>query len=137
MAKIQSKEWLKRKVEEYFGSCYEIYNDEEGNLKQRNIKPLTIAGLALYIGVRTEYLKELRKKEPYKDILDMANQRIEVYAEEALFTNKLTQGMIFNLKARHGWKTEETIELNQNIKIKFGGDDEVADSEESILDTDE
>lgn len=106
--KFQSVEELNEKIEAYFDSCW----DEEESCYKR---PYTITGLALALDTSRKVLLDYeRRNDEYSDTIKRAKNRVENYAEEALFTSKQTAGVIFNLKNNHGWvdKTEQQVDAN-------------------------
>lgn len=86
---IRSPDVLREKVDEYFSRG-------EG-------KPLTISGLANWIGVNRRTLLNYSKKEAFFPTIAEARSRIESYSEENLFTFKNTKGVIFSLRVNFGW----------------------------------
>lgn len=108
--KFKSVEELQRKIDDYFDSCY----DEDGNC----IRPLTITGLALALDTTRRTLLDYEEKDEYSHTIKMAKQRIENFAEEQLFTNRNTAGVIFNMVNNYGWTNKQDID--QSISGKDG-----------------
>jgi hypothetical protein len=114
-------------VNEYFESCNgpvinkygEPVYDKAGNLLKVQVKPYTVSGLALYLGVSTDTLKKYREgyidslldemRAETDDILTFskvvltAKQRIEAYAESRLYDRDGQRGAQFVLDCQYGW----------------------------------
>lgn len=109
--KFQSVEELQQQIDAYFDSCWDA---EEGYYK----RPYTVTGLALALDTSRKVLLDYQNRnDEYSDAIKRAKNRVENYAEEALFTSKQTAGIIFNLKNNHGWvdKTEQDVNANVNV----------------------
>lgn len=102
-------EELESKVKAYFDSCH----DKNGDL----IRPYTITGLALALDTSRETLIDYEEKEGYSDTIKRAKAKIENFAEEQLFTNRNTAGVIFNMVNNWGWKNKQEHEQNINAKV--------------------
>jgi hypothetical protein len=143
--KFKSKEDLEKKIQAYFDSCFEevwedrpkrddkgdIILDKDGNKIEehvkvrKNIRPLTITGLATALDTTRETLLDYQGKKRYSDTIKKAKGMIENFTEEKLFSNNVA-GVIFNLKNNYDWKDSAALELSGSkdnplppIKIKI------------------
>lgn len=132
-------EHLQHMIEEYFESCNgplfgkngELLKDSNGNLVKGQVRPYTVSGLALYLGVATETLRkytmdridelldEMRVEvDPdhltYASVVHAAKQRIEAYAEGRLYDHDGQRGAQFVLDNIYGWMTtKERAEVDK------------------------
>ena len=117
--KFKSNKELQQKIDQYFQEC------------DRNGRPYTITGLALALETTRQTLLDYEKKyTEFSDTVKRAKLRIENYAEEQLFVNKNTAGIIFNMVNNFGWKNKHDIdnniankdgkpfEINQNVDLR-------------------
>lgn len=87
--------------------------DAEGNplMQTEWVRPPTISGLCLYLGMPRTYFYEIEQKAEYKEMCEMARLRIEAYLEEQLCTRDMVSGIVKDLERRHGWdKPEESAQ---------------------------
>lgn len=137
---FSSPEVLAKTIEEYFLSCYgpivykgQILKDDEGNIIKEQKKPFTVSGLAYYLDIGTttfnrycsgqmDDLGETDEDLLYSVILQRARQRIEVFAEESLYSKDSQPGARFVLDAHFGRTTQkeqaEISEKRMNSWIK-------------------
>lgn len=125
--KFMSPEHLQCMVNEYFESCNgplidkwgQLVYDKVGNLVKVQVKPYTLSGLALYLGVSTQTLKKYREglvddflDELYAETDDRltfakvvmnAKQTIEAYAEGRLYDKDGQRGAQFVLDCCYNW----------------------------------
>lgn len=125
--KFMSPEHLQSMVNEYFESCNgplfdrsgNLVRDMNGNLVKTQVKPYTVSGLALYLGISTESLKKYRlglidtildemKAETddtltFAGVLARAKQTIEAYAEGRLYDHEGNRGAQFVLDNCYHW----------------------------------
>lgn len=125
--KFMSPEHLQCMVAEYFESCNgplidkwgQLVYDKQGNLVKVQVKPYTVSGLALYLGVSTQTLKKYREglvddflDELYAETDDRltfakvvmnAKQTIEAYAEGRLYDKDGQRGAQFVLDCCYNW----------------------------------
>lgn len=104
--KYKTPEELVSVVKEYFDYC------------DKNRKPYTISGLALYLGLTTKRLRDYEKDFPgteYAEIIERAKQTIETYTAEATFDNKRFQGAKFNLQNNFGWAEKQDSNISGEI----------------------
>lgn len=132
-------EHLQNMVNEYFESCNgpmfgrngELLKDSNGNLVKGQVKPYTVSGLALYLGVATETLRKYTmdriddlldemkaESDPdhltYASVIFAAKQRIEAYAEGRLYDHDGQRGAQFVLDNIYGWmSTKERAEVDK------------------------
>lgn len=136
--KFVTPEHLKCMVDEYFESCNgplldkygQIQYDKKGNIIKVQIKPYTVSGLALHIGITTASLKKYRvglidtilqemkaetNDEPtFAQVLFEAKQKIEAYAENRLYDQQGQRGAQFVLDNVYGWTSrKERAEINK------------------------
>lgn len=104
--KYKTAEELQGKVEEYFLTCYQ------------NQRPYTISGLALWLGLSTQTLRNYEKTygdTEYADIIKIAKQRVEEFAEKSLYENGKTTGAKFVLQNNFGWSDKQDVNLSGEV----------------------
>lgn len=125
--KYLSPEHLQCMVNEYFESCNgplidkngNLVYDKEGKLVKTQVKPYTVSGLALYLGITTETLKKYRTGRvdsildemraetddvaTFAQVACRARQRIESYAEGRLYDRDGQRGAQYVLDCCYGW----------------------------------
>lgn len=133
-------EHLQCMVNEYWescmGPCFDKYGnlvkDEQGHVVKVQVKPFTLSGLALKLGVSTQTLKKYREgkldtlldemKAETEDYLTFsrvvlrAKQVIEAYAEGRLYDRDGSNGARFVLDCIYGWvdrQTQSNIDRNK------------------------
>ncbi len=99
--KFSSPEELQAKIDEYFHSF------DEGGINRD--KPITITGLALWLGTYRDVLCDYQEKDEFSNTIKTAKLRVEQYAEERLYSGPAT-GPIFALK-NFGWKDTQDHNL--------------------------
>ena len=149
----QKKRWVTPQhleciVKEYFESCNgplidrhgQLVYDKNGDLVKTQIRPYTISGLALYLGVTTESLKkytryhidyifdEMRADVKDEDRLTCASvilnakHRIETYAESRLYDRDGSNGARYVLDNAFKWTTQkeqaEIEKMKDEMKLK-------------------
>lgn len=116
--KFQDVEELQRKIDAYFDSCH----DENGKL----IRPYTITGLALALDTSRKVLLDYESKDDeISNTIKKAKLRIENFAEEQLYTNKNTAGVIFNMVNNYGWVNRQ--ESNVTAKVNMTYEEQLAE----------
>lgn len=100
--KFESPEALQAQVDAYFESF------KAGGENER--KPVTITGLALWLGTYRDVLCDYQLKDEYSNTIKTAKLRAEQYAEEQLYIGKSATGPIFALK-NFGWKDSQDMNL--------------------------
>lgn len=122
-----SPEHLQSMVNEYFESCTgptfdkdgNLLKDDNGNLIKVQVKPYTLSGLALHLGVSTQTLKKYRDGNldtlldemraetedwlTFSRVILRAKQVIEAYAEGRLYDRDGSNGARFVLDCCYGW----------------------------------
>ena len=94
----ETPEEFTAKAEEYFTVC-----KKEG-------RPLTVTGLALYLGFSSlQSLDDAGKRPGFSDPLKRAKLRVECGYEEGLILAKNAAGSIFALK-NFGWRDKQEID---------------------------
>lgn len=104
--KYKTPEELVEVITNYFNDC------------DKRKKPYTVSGLALYIGLTTQRLRDYEKDYPgteYAEIIERAKQTIETYTAEATFDNKKFQGAKFNLQNNFGWAEKQDTNLSGKV----------------------
>lgn len=124
--KFSGPEDLQARIDEYFESCWvdkitETENKETGEIITSNVKyqnrPYTIMGLALHIGLSRQGLCEYAAKGEFSDIVKTAKEKVEMFAEELLFTSKNPGGAIFWLKNHAGYRDKQEVEHSGSIEM--------------------
>ncbi len=108
--KFKTVAQLQSKIDAYFSDCAE------------NSKPLTISGLALFLGFKSrQSIYDYAHKNKSQDLADcvkIAVMQIESYYEGALTTGKSPVGAIFWLK-NHKWTDKQEIDHGGNLQINI------------------
>jgi hypothetical protein len=112
--KFTSVEELEEKINQYFedeeGPAYEsVFIDKE---EKRVLNP-TFSGLAYYLDVCTETLRNYEDKDEFFGSIKKAKQRIEMVLERRLAHQAVT-GTIFNLKVNFKWDDQVKPEDNRD-----------------------
>jgi len=112
--KYKSPEEMQEKIDAYFKSCYINIDGFE-----RNIRPLTISGLAYHLETTREILMDYQNRPEFSNTVKRAKHRIENYAEEQLFVGKNTAGVIFNMINNYpnNWKNIQEVKNTNTFKI--------------------
>lgn len=132
--KYENPKDLKKKCDAYFKSLMRpLYlkgqpvKDGAGNVIMEQVKPATISGLAQFLGIQTKTLKNYQMKSisglippEFSEIILEARQRVEVFAEEQMYSRDGARGAQFVLQAGFGWQTkrEESEQCIQKQRIK-------------------
>jgi len=139
--RLVSPEYLKTMIDEYFDSCngplIDKYGqpqyDRNGNLIRVQIRPWTLSGLALYLGLSTPALKRYEKskidtildemrikttdKQTFAMILAQAKQKVEMGAETRLYDSEGFRGAQFVLNNGFRWMTQkEQADIDRDRK---------------------
>lgn len=119
--KYKTPEALQRHIDGYFRSCMsplrnkmgDLVLDEKGHKIMVQTKPYTLSGMASHLGITTRTLTTYKTKAlaglippEYADIVIMARQKIEEYAESQLYSRDGNRGGEFVLRAGFGWRTK-------------------------------
>lgn len=130
--RYMTPEHLQCMVDEYFESCngpaldkngFLVY-DRSGNIVKTQVRPWTVSGLALYLGISTETLRKYTKgkidtlldemliqtdpdHQTYASVVSRAKQKIEAYAEGRLYDHDGQRGAQFVLDRCYGWVTSK------------------------------
>jgi len=114
--KFPTVESLQIAIDEYFESCWEEQpvngNPEQTHMVQ--VRPYTITGLALSVGMTREGLLHYQAKDQnFADTVLRAKQHVETFTESALFNHKQQRGAEFALKNNYkGWEDKKTYDIN-------------------------
>ena len=100
--KYKSVDELEKAIDQYYTDC------------QKQMRPYTMAGLAVALGIDRKTLLNYSKKEEYFPAIKKARDMVEAFTEEMLLTGKNTAGVIFSLKNNFGWKDK----VEQEVKVK-------------------
>ena len=136
--KFLTPEHLQAMVNEYFESCMgptftkdgDLLKDNNGNLVKVQVRPYTLSGLALHLGISTETLRKYKngrldnlldemKAETedwltFSRVIQRAKQVIEAYAEGRLYDRDGSNGARFVLDCCYGWVSrKEKAEINR------------------------
>lgn len=127
-----SPEHLQCMVNEYFESCNgpllnskgEPLRDKAGNIIKGQVRPYTVSGLALYLGISTTTLKTYREgrlddllsemraqtedRLTFSRVITEARQKIEAYAEGRLYDRDGQRGAQYVLDCVYHWKDQKT-----------------------------
>lgn len=137
--KFLTPEHLQSMVNEYFESCMgptfnkdgDLLRDSNGNLVKVQVKPYTLSGLALHLGVSTQTLKKYREGKldclldemkaetedwlTFSRVVLRAKQVIEAYAEGRLYDRDGSNGARFVLDCCYGWVSrKEQSEISRS-----------------------
>lgn len=133
---FSSPEVLQKNVDEYFLSCFgpivnkqgELVRDDNGKIVRVQKRPFTVAGLAYQVGVdtttlnrycdgRMDDLGEEDENMLFSVILQRAKQRIELFAEESLYSKDSQPGARFVLDTHFRRTTQkEQAEIHEKLK---------------------
>lgn len=108
--KYKTPEELANRIDEYFAKA------------RKAERPYTISGLALYLGLSTETLRRyenLYADTEYAEIIKLAKQKVEEYAEVSLYDNKATSGAKFVLENNFGWSNKQDVNMSGEITEKI------------------
>ena len=136
--RFMSPQHLQSMVNEYFESCNgplldrygNLVYDKDGKLVKTQVKPWTVSGLALYLGISTVSLKKYRQGMidslldemraetddymTFSSVVLQAKQKIESYAEERLYDRDGQQGARFVLDNAFQWVSrKEQAEIDK------------------------
>lgn len=139
--RLVSPEYLKTMIDEYFDSCngplIDKYGqpqyDRNGNLIRVQIRPWTLSGLALYLGLSTPALKRYEKsqidtildemrikttdKQTFAMVLAQAKQKVEMGAETRLYDSEGFRGAQFVLNNGFRWISQkEAADIDRDRK---------------------
>ncbi len=116
--KFATVEELEQKIQQYFASL--CYIEETTGRTVYHTAP-TMTGLAEELDTSREVLSSYSEKNGYADSIRKAKLKCERYAEEQLFTNPRTAGVIFNMVNNYGWQNrynqDSTIQVQQTNTI--------------------
>lgn len=131
--RFETAEALLQKVEEYFEWCKgELNTDPEKAMAyKRNPEPLTVTGLALFLGFESrQSLYDYEKNDVFSYIIKHARLKVENAYEINLQTSRNPAGSIFALK-NMGWADRSEVKHeglpDPTISVKIErpkGDDE-------------
>lgn len=113
--KFQSVEELQSAIDAYFAGLV----DADG----KQIRPVTITGLALALDTTRQTLMDYQGREEFTDAIVRAKLRCECYAEEQLFVGRNPHGAQFALK-NFGWKDQMQVDTRD---LSLLSDDELND----------
>jgi len=106
---------FRAKVIEYFES---VDKENERRKLQRfmtdKVKPYTISGICVYLGISRDTWSEYGKQEGYSDTIKIARLIVENYVEEGLLNGSVNPiGAIFNLKNNFDWVDKRELTVGQ------------------------
>ena len=119
--KIESPDQLLALCEEYFESCWTIkpiiFEGKVIDEEMVNIRPYLVSGLCLHLGIDRDTLLEYGRRPEYSEIVKAAKLQIQNHLEERSIMSKNPGGAIFNLKCNHGFKEQNSLQLETNMAI--------------------
>ena len=143
MKRYVSPDHLQSMVDEYFESCNgplidrngQLVYDRQGNLVKTQVRPYTVSGLALYLGIKTESLKKFTSggidnildemrvavdpdHKTYASVILEARQKIEAYAEGRLYDRDGSNGARYVLDSAFKWVTQKEQAEIDRIKAE-------------------
>ena len=98
--KFETPEALQQAVDDYFASTDQI----------------TLAGLALHIGIDRQTLYNYKERDEFFDIIKTARERVEAKYERRLIYENNPTGVIFALK-NMSWKDKTEQEHSGELKV--------------------
>lgn len=107
--RYKTPEELEQRISEYLIGC------------KKESRPLTVSGLATYLGLTTKTLRNYEKNYPgteYAEIISIAKQMIETYTEESLFDNRSCSGAKFSLQNNFGWAEKQDVSKETVIRLE-------------------
>ncbi len=118
--KFKSVKELKDTINAYFKGCWQIKvsafgaplkDPVSGEYLYVQVKPYTMAGLAVALGISRETLVQYGKKEQFSDAISRAREAVEANQEEKLFVPGVANGAKFALTNNfNGWQDEKHID---------------------------
>lgn len=138
--KFESIEALQEKIDEYFSMCDNrtrevFYKGVKFNVSDP--RPYTVTGLALHLNTNRETILDYENmnhesidedlQQQFSDTIKKAKLKIHNYAEESLWTPKITGGVIFNLVNNWNW-------INKQVVQNQSADGELSDEDEKRID---
>ena len=102
---FKNPEEFEKRANAYFDECFE------------NAEPVTVTGLALYLGTSRETLMEYQKRDAFTDAVKRAKQRVELEYEKRLI-KRGNAGDIFALK-QFGWRDKFENEISSSKEAPF------------------
>lgn len=84
----------------------------------------TTAGLRLFIGFTRSNWSQYKQRPAFSDTIDHIETLLEDFMEKKLHWGGSTQGAIFWLKNKAGWKDETEQSVTQTIKAEYGSTDD-------------
>ncbi len=107
--KYKNVEELQNLIDEYFTFC------------DKNKRPYTITGLALFLDMDRKQL--LRYEKEYEDefchTIKRAKERVQEFVECCLFKKGIAAGVIFNLKNNFNWEDKQDLNHSGSINNPY------------------
>lgn len=139
--RFMSPQHLQSMIDEYFESCNgplldrygNLVYDKDGRLVKTQVEPWTVSGLALYLGISTNTLKQYKLGRidslldemrvdtddymTFSSVVLKARQKIESYAEKRLYDRDGQYGARFVLDNAFGWiSKKEQAEIDKMVQ---------------------
>ena len=125
----RTKEEPEKRITHYFESCWQekwVENkktgewqplfDRHGNPLMEQVKPYTMAGLALHLGVSRMTVVNYSRKEDYAEVIEKARNVCEAFLEEGMLKGTVPAiPGIFNAKNNYGWKDKSELGVSTQI----------------------
>ena len=103
--------------EELFDKAKEYFQWAEDTQKGKYAE----AHLRLWLGFSRSNWRDYKQNPVFSHVIDIIDSILEGDSEQRLMWAGSTQGAIFKLKNKHGWKDEQhNNNTNQNITVDFG-----------------
>lgn len=118
---------MQEKIDDYFDSCEgtALLDKDDNPVFNKwgmpviiNQKPLTVTGLALYLGFNgRQSLLNYQFKQEFVDAILRAKARVEEYNECRLYDKDGCNGAKFSLVNNFGWENKKEVEHSGEIKM--------------------
>jgi hypothetical protein len=127
--KYKHVEDLEAAIAEYFESCWEtkwvenkktgewkMLTDHEGTPILEQVRPYTISGMAVHLGLSRMGLHNYKARPEFKPVLEKAKNVCEAYLEEGMLKGKVPAiPGIFNAKNNYGWKDKSELNVSTEV----------------------
>lgn len=108
-------EAFEKGIVEYFQAVEE--ENKQRKLQRftgEKLKPYTLSGICVYLGISRETWREYSNREDYAQAIKQARMIVENFVEEGLLNGSINPiGGIFNLKNNFGWVDKIELSTNQ------------------------
>ncbi len=128
----KSAEEMQKLIDEYFLECEgkpfikpdgEVLTDKHGYPVMVGVKPPSIVGLALKLGLKSrQAIINYQDRPEFNDTITRAKMRIEEYNNARLFDKDGVRGAMFSLSVNYGYVEKQGIEHSGQIGVKIVDD---------------